>query len=361
MRRSTRIAVAVVPLLCASATTATSQDTEGSATATGMSREFNPAISINGLFLGSGFSGLQDSGAEGHEPGLRLQEAELKFSASIDPYTSGDFVFTYEDGEIGLEEGFVTSGVLGHGVGLRGGQTFVPFGHENTLHTHQLPFIQRSLFASTVFGEALSEFGAEVSWVPALPWFLELQGAAYNGDDADLFDGAGDWDLAYLAGVDALWDVSEEGAFSLGTDYLSGPNGNGSVGETTWSQLFSAVARYKWRSARRARSHGYELLAEYNYAHIGAPGGTSPDIARGFYALAQLQFSRRWWVQGRFDFVNPSTEDSTKRGAVLLAFVPSEFGALRFQTGVVGAPGDTFTEFHLQYNFTLGSHPAHAY
>ncbi len=336
--------------------------TEGTATATGISRDFNPAISLNALFLLAGFPGWSDAvdRAEGLESGARLQEAELQFSAAVDPYTSADFIFSFEDGELGIEEGYVTSNVLPHGVGLRAGQMFVPLGHENTLHTHQLPFIQRSLFGGAVFGEALSEFGAEVSWLPATPWFLELRGAAYNGDDA-LFDGAGDWDLAYLTGVDALWDVSEEATFSLGADYLAGPNGNGTPDDTAWSQLFSVVARYKWRSARRLRSRGYELLAEYQFAQRGAPTGTPADIARGFYALGKLQFARRWWVQGRFDLLDPSAETSTKRGAVMLAFVPSEFGALRFQTAVVDAPSDTYAELQLQYNFTLGSHPAHAY
>ena len=89
--------------------------------------------------------------------------------------------------------------------------------------------------------------------------------------------------------------------------------------------------------------------------------GTPADIARGMYALAKVQFARRWWVQGRFDVLDPAGGESTKRGAVMLAFVPSEFGALRLQTGIVDAPGDTYGELHLQYNFTLGSHPAHAY
>ncbi len=372
-RRFIAAAWSAVVLTSALAGRTLSQTTEdprpggGTATATGVSRDFNPAISLNALFLVSGFPGLQDSpptdgGDEGLESGARLQETEFKFTAAIDPYTSADFVFAFEDGNFGIEEGFVNSGVLSHGVGLRGGQMFVPLGYENTLHTHQLPFIQRSLFAGAVFGgEALSEFGAEVSWVPATPWFLELRGAAYNGDEDGLFDGPGDWDLAYLAGVDALWETSDEATFSIGADYLAGPNGNGTTDASAWSHLLTTVARYKWRSARRARSRAYELMAEYQFAQRNARPGTSADIARGFYALGKLQFSTRWWVQGRFDYLKPSMDASTKRGAFMLAFVPSEFGALRFQTGVVETPNDSFTEFHLQYNFTLGSHPAHAY
>jgi hypothetical protein len=367
VQRIVRAAVMVWPLAAALAVVAPAQTTEGTATATGVSRDFNPAISLNALFLVSGFPGHEEatspgSASEAPESGARLQETEFKFTAAIDPYTAADFVFTFEDGEFGIEEGFVSTGVLSHGVGLRAGQMFVPLGHENTLHTHQLPFIERSLFGRDVFGgEALSEFGTEVSWVPATPWFLEVRGAAYNGDDPELFDGAGDWDLAYLTGVDALWDVSEEATFSIGADYLAGPNGNGTNSDTAWSQLFSAVARYKWRSARRARSRGYELLAEYQFAQRDGVPGTPADIARGVYAVAKLQFARRWWVQGRFDLLDPSTQTNTKRGAVLVAFVPSEFGALRFQAGVVDAPGDPYAELHLQYNFTLGSHPAHAY
>jgi predicted component of viral defense system (DUF524 family) len=51
----------------------------------------------------------------------------------------------------------------------------------------------------------------------------------------------------------------------------------------------------------------------------------------------------------------------TQRASFMLAFVPSEFSALRFQTSYVDTPEDQFVEYLLQLNFIIGSHPAHNY
>lgn len=362
----------VIFLACLLATVApVAGQTGGSgATATGISRDFNPAISVNGLFLGAGFPGLPDSSAAawGRESGLRLQEAELQFTAAIDPYAKADVVFSFEDGAFDIEEAIVSSTVLSHGLGLRAGRMFVPIGYENTLHTHQLPFIERSLVGSAVLGEGLGEFGLEVAYVPALPFFVEAHGAVYNGDDEALFDAPGSWDLAYAGGLDALWEVSEGGTVSFGADYCGGPNVSGTVDAAAWTHLAAGVLRYKWRSPTRARERAAELVLEYLYGEQAATESLALRQQEGLYGDAKLQFARRWWVQGRYDYLPAAAVggvdvegDATQRGSLLLAFVPSEFSALRLQGSVVDAPTETYGEVFLQFNFTIGSHPAHRY
>ena len=350
------------------------QDSGGSATATGISRDFNPAISLNALFLASDFQGVDvHAGAvseeEGLEPGVALQEIELQFSSAIDAYGKADLIFTFEDGAIGLEEAYATTNVLPGGFGLRAGQVFVPLGHENTLHAHQLPFVERSLFAKSVFGEALAEFGAELDYVAPLDFYLRVQGGVFNGDNEALFASHEDWDLAYLGGIDALWDVSENGALSLGTDYVAGPNSSSSAASTELTQLFAAVARYKWRSANAAHPRALEVMGEFLFAERSAVDSTQaiepaelPErfVHRGAYGLVQYRFQRRWWLQGRYDWYDPEAEEST-RASAMLAFVPTEFSVLRFEAGVVDLADNSYSEFRLQYNFTIGSHPAHRY
>lgn len=346
------------------------QTSDSGATATGVSRDFNPAISVNGLFLAAGFPGLPDSTAAtwGREAGLRLQEAEVQFTAAIDPYAKADLVFSFEDGAFDIEEAIVSSTVLSHGIGLRAGRIFVPIGHENTLHTHQLPFIERSLVGTAVFGEGLGEFGLEAAYVPALPFFFEVRGAVYNGDDDALFAAPGNWDLAYAGGLDALWDVSEGGTFALGADYCGGPNVAGTVDDAAWTHLGAGVLRYKWRSPTRARERALELMVEYLYRELEATETVARRQQHGLYGDAKVQFARRWWAQGRYDYLPSAAvggidveNASTQRGSLLLAFVPSEFSALRLQGSVVDAPTETYGEVFLQFNFTIGSHPAHKY
>ena len=89
-------------LLAGFATATWAQGTSGTSTSTGVSSAFNPAISLNALFLGSGFSSLAipDSLREDlQRSGAHLQEMELQFTSTIDPYSKADAILTFEDGE----------------------------------------------------------------------------------------------------------------------------------------------------------------------------------------------------------------------------------------------------------------------
>ena len=89
-------------------------------------------------------------------------------------------------------------------------------------------------------------------------------------------------------------------------------------------------------------------------------GGEEKDL--GFSLLSQFQFSRRWWIQGRFDtFDLMGEEEGPWRVSGLLAFVPTEFSALRFQYNLIQEGEEMEHEGKVQLNFTIGSHPAHKY
>ena len=75
----------------------------------------------------------------------------------------------------------------------------------------------------------------------------------------------------------------------------------------------------------------------------------------------QLQHSRRWWIQGRYDLLGVATGGNDSRLSGLVAFVPSEFSALRLQYSQLDEDGDIVHQLLLQLNFTVGSHPAHRY
>jgi len=115
---------------------------------------FNPAISVNGIFLGGTASSVGSSNrltGLNFENGFNLQEAEFRFVSDVDPYFRADLTLAVDrEGEIELEEGFVTSSqlpgeILPRGMGLKAGKFFTDFGKHNLLHTHQFPFIDRPL------------------------------------------------------------------------------------------------------------------------------------------------------------------------------------------------------------------------
>lgn len=354
-------ALAAVLALGMAAGTAGAQSQPGTATSTGISRDFNPAISVNALFLGAGFSDLDVPEVDRSElevSGLRLQEMEVQFTSAIDPYSKADLILSYEDGEFSVEEAFVRTTALPGGVGLRAGKMYVPIGIENTLHTHQLPFVQRSLAGAALFDETLSDFGLETSFLVPAPFFLDVRAAAYDGDAA-FFGAAGDWDLAYLAGTSALWDLTDDATLGFEGDVLAGRNG---LGDATRTSVAAAGVTVKWRPARRANYRSLRLTGEFLYGERDAGDPQFEETMRGFYTLAQWQWARRFWLQGRWERARAAAAATAAwRATAAVGFVPSEFQALRLQAAYVDRPDDTWTEFYVQYNFTIGSHPAHKY
>lgn len=339
-------------------------------TATGISRAFNPAISLNGLFL----LGLEDgrpvheeeeeeAGEHGHEhehealsDGLQVQEVEIRLSSVIDVYSRADATLSFHDGEVGLEEVYVQSSALGRGLGLTAGRLFVPISRENTTHTHQLPFVQRSLVQQELFGESYGDVGVQVDWLAPTGFYAELRGAVYDGDDATWFDGPESEDFVYHGGLELLFDLGESTTFGLEGGYLGGRNIHGET-----SHVASGGLTLQWRPTRQTIYRAFRWNTEYTVADRGADLAEEELEIEGLTNVAQLQFARRWWVAGRFDWLGPDGHEESDRIGLQLAFVPSEFQALRAEISRVSLEGEDFTEFFLQYNFTIGSHPAHRY
>ncbi len=341
-------------------------------TATGVSRAFNPALSINGLFLSSFGDGMAAAPIPRAEEGLLLQEVEMRLTSQIDPYSKADVIFSYEDENWRIEEATIQSSILPGGLGLRAGRMYVPVSRENTTHTHQLPFIQRSLAQTAIFEDGWSEVGAEVSWLAPTSWFLELRGGVFDGTQEQWFASADGKDLVYNGGLTSLWDLGESTTLQI--------DGGVAIGDNGWSddattRIASAGTTLRWRPTRRSVYKSLRWSAEYLYADrdlsptfLDPDTGTPRSLDRylgGWTSYVQYQFARRWWVQARWEGLDPASQgDDTYRWGALLAFVPSEFQALRLEVSRVLRPegiGEDTTEVFLQYDFTIGSHPAHRY
>ena len=329
-------------------------------TATGVSSEFNPAISINGLFLAAATSKEREE-RDGIERGIDVQEIELQATGFVDPFLRGDVIIAVKEGEdFELEEAFVTAFNLPFGFGGRAGKFFGQFGKHNSLHTHQFPFIDAPVVNRRIFGEeAFNEVGLEGSYFAPLPWFSELKLQLLDGESEELFDSPDGKDLAYLGRWTNLWDLTESSTLELGGSYVAGKNTFDGLSQAAGGDL-----TVKWRPLRGPGFPSLTWQTEYIYSHKDTY--LDDEEQGGIYSSLQYQFARQWWVQGRFDYFGiprmPS-EDEEWRTSGLLAFVPSEFSAVRFQYSLVDDP-DIDSEVHqllLQLNYTFGSHPAHKY
>jgi hypothetical protein len=327
---------------------------------------YNPAMSVNGLFLGS-YSSQRHPPASVATTGLSIQELELQFVANVDPYFTANLIFTVpgEQG-FGLEEGYVTPSFKPAGFEARIGKLKVPFGRENVTHTHALPFIDRSLVGQAVFGDGLSEPGVELSYLVPLPWYAVLSAAAFNGNNPVMFASPDPYQKMGFGGLKNVFDLTDDATLEAGLSYAAG---HGDVQQL--SQAFGGHMVLKWRPARAFREREAIVVVEYIYATHPNPAqepmlrpGSDPSVGGG-YAYAQWRLAQRWYTAVRGEYLGlPSNDRGTARkGSALLAFAPTEFSFLRAQVSVGKQPtlAKAVVEGFLQLDVTLGAHPAHAY
>ncbi|GJL79837.1 MAG: hypothetical protein NPINA01_28260 [Nitrospinaceae bacterium] len=338
-----------------------SERASGSTTATGISRYFNPAISVNGLLLGTYTNRGRNDASREVKTGMKIQEVEMRFTANIDSYLTGDLTIAFEGDEVEIEE-IIASLLVTNNLAFRAGKFFTPFGKHNLLHTHNFPFIDAPLINEEILGEeGINEVGVGASVLLPTPWFSEVNLQILEGDNA-LFSGPLNDDFLYLAHWKNLIDLTRELTAELGGSFAYGRNDliTGPYNHTT---LAGADMTFKWKPAGREKYRTLIWQTEFM--------NSSKNIdKKGIYTLVQHQFARRWWVQGRYDFLTlprdavggGEVKQDKHRYAGLLAFVLSEFSALRLQYSFLDSSiAENEHQVLLQLNFTFGSHPAHSY
>ncbi len=361
-----------------------------SSTSTGVSREFNPAISVNALLLGR----VADTSTEPALNGTDLQEAEVQFTSIVDPYWKANLIFAVhpshdhdeEDAHAAhggysgdVEVATIDSQTLGGGFGLLIGKDFLPFGKHAPLHTHQFPFVNAPAAVTAFLGDhGLTETGVRLSHDLPLPWYSDLTGYGVDGK-ASIFDGESR-DLAWGARWSNLLDLSMASTLEISGSWLHGPLAPNYLllhhDETVAGNLdvWGADVTYKWVSP--SSSHGPALNVTGEILLPRPDEGA--DDPWGWYAIAQYRFKRVWWLglgTGALDRSLPHDEAEVGHDHGLfmwmeareykanLTWVPSEFSAIRLEVAhyadQLGDADETLVS--LQFNFTIGSHPAHMY
>jgi hypothetical protein len=360
------------------------------AAATGISRSFNPAISVNVLFSGmaSEKNNTNTLWAEsGASPGMHLQTADVEITANVDVYLQSKVVFDGDErGHISVEEAYLTSLRLPIPVILRGGKMLNSFGRYNLYHIHHMAFAENPLILNYVFQPKLNEIGLEASYLLPLSWYSDLLVGFLNGNNEVLFNNPNQNTFAYLVHLDNFWDLSDETTFRLGTSYLAGPKGLQQMPlapfDRTENNISSLVwgldIHLKWKPLQRGRYHSFVLEGEYVNATLSSDRLRTKPL-QGYYLQGLYQFGLNWWVQARYEWferskdlyhffpeppeigVNINEDFTGKRMSVALAYVPTEFSAYRLQYNLIKYTEKNDQQIILQVNVTIGSHPAHKY
>jgi len=349
--------------------------------------EFNPTITVFSDALwridNKDVVEVEDGEIIAKDDTFLLREVEIDFRAAIDPYADGVVVLAAHqevpgEYEMDIEEGYVRIKSLPFGpweepplgTRIKVGRFLTAVGRQNRLHTHDLPQPQRGLTYEHFIGEH-PFIGNGASAEMFLPLDLQftfeaLQGGGWelaeNGTERPQFVG----NLAWFTTVADEHDLEVTGIATYGSNDEEGRR---------QVQLLSLDVLYAWKPARGGEARSLVVAGQVFYGSGEFEEDTDGDDiidltgrnrGFGYFAYAQYQLDRRWYVGIRYDwteYLGDRARDVARITPYLTCYV-SEFFRLRvayeFTSSDVEEDDDLHT-FLFQVTAIFGTHPAHPY
>jgi len=327
----------------------------------------NPSISMVGTFNGENIRTTNHNNSSF----LPLSEAEIIFSANIDPHARLDVTITGADGSMAIEEGYITS-KLDSGWRAKSGRKFLPVGRVNAVHPHALIYADRPNALVNIFGP---EIFVGDGVLLDKPWFvgasIQSLTAGYFSTSNDVaFDPTAKAQYAGLARWTGVWDSSEFSTLELGVSYVQGKNGLTAQSQT---QVTDAHLAWKYKDLD---TFGFNIESEWlrkNQEQIA-----NNKVTDGAYLLLNTVFSRHWSAFARYDYThNPASNlqaDATEKAiSVGAVWQISEFQKMTFQykktqnaldqvaTQYGVTAGQDVNALLFRWVVAIGPHGAHAY
>lgn len=364
-----------------------------------------------------------DDGGHAHSVatnGFNFREAELAFSATVDPYfDAATYISIDGDGNVELEEAYFETRSLPQGLRVKGGRFLSDFGYINNQHPHQWDFVDQNLPYLNLLGfHGLQDTGLQLTWLPELPVYTLFGVEALQGDQeifgATLSDeeqeelSLGETDdgpRLWTAFAKVAPEIGRNHALQLGVSYAHNTqhqevhaHSHAHAGEDEGEQaeehetglagdadLWGLDAVYKYDGGGAYGQGDFKFQAEYlrsikdltvrSSAHPEQVGSSRKFTTDGLYAQAVYGFAPKWRAGLRYDVLGLTNEvsgardddfGSSDRWTLDLTWNLSEFSQLRAQYAyndilVSADERERFNAFYLQFLMSLGSHGAHEF
>lgn len=371
---------------------------------------FNPAISLilSGLYAqtsrdpsGYAISGFgTPAGAEigPGSRGLSLAESELGISANIDPNFRGSVAISFSpENEVSVEEAFVETTGLSHGLTVKGGRFFSGIGYLNAQHAHVWDFVDSPLAYQAFLGGQYSDDGLQLRWLAPTDTYLELGAELMRGRNFPGTDNGGNGAASRAAHAHVGGDIGESHSWRAGLSWLDtsqhdlqtaasdrfgNPVTNGFSGS---NRIWLADFVWKWAPEGNALDRSFKLQGEFLHRtqhgelvydrESSAQRGAYDSTQYGGYLQAIYQFMPHWRFGLRSERLEPGHLHYGANAAVLAApdyvptrsslmvdFSPSEFSRMRMQFSRDRSRQNLpDNQFFLQYQMSLGAHGAHLF
>jgi len=282
----------------------------------------NPEISATGDVRLVASEGQKEINGE-------AREFEVAFQSALDPYSNTKIILTFEDEEVGVEEGYLYWTGLPGRLRVDVGKFRQQLGDLNRWHLHALPETEYPLVYQRFLGEeGLS--GVGVSLYTALPISIAggthevwLQGTTAESDP--LYAGA--HEPTVLFRLQNFWQLSRSTYAQLG---FTGSGGNNDDVDLR-SRLAGADFRLTYRPPESGTRREITFRAEGYRLHADESSITTNRY--GTFLDLNAKLTRRWVLGTRYDWVEaPRGPDDTEwRLTPSVTWWQSEFVYLRME------------------------------
>jgi hypothetical protein len=336
-----------------------------------------PAFTTNGLDRSNGFN---------------LDSAELFIFSPVDPYSNLYVNLPVTADGIEIEEAYVVTTALPAGWQIKGGKFKSNFSRLDAQHPHAWDFFDIALPYRAFLGdEGLGgEKGVQLTYLPVLPIYTLVGVEVLQGENDLLFGAkAEEMPHAFTFFVKSSIDTSDYSTLYFGPSVLFGKTKNTNIVPSAdptlvaefsgKSALYGLEAVWKWKlTSREALTIQSEYLLLTQSGEVTDPAAASVDSLRrqqdGFYVQG-IYRKNRWGIGARYDMLDLLTDTFKRAGTqqnlggkpwretASLEYNPSEFTRIRLQASHDRSDptGRTNDEAIVQFNFSVGAHPAHAF
>lgn len=321
----------------------------------------------------------------GRKKGFNLESAELFLFAPVDPYFNLYANIPVTEDGAALEEAYFLTTSLPAGLQIKGGKFKGGFGRVNGQHPHAWDFVDAPLNYRVFMGpEGIGgEKGVQLTYLPPLPFYLQMGIETFQGENGLLFDPDGNSPFGFAAFAKASFDVGEHSTVLFGPSFLTGKTKITTVADDTFfsgtTDLFGIELVYKWKPSR-SRSFVFQseyLVRRQNGGLTDLLSSTTSPLTRtqdGVYFQALYRWER-WRFGLRYDVLELFKKDYRLSGVQqdfgkqpwratgAVEFNPTEFSRLRLQYNRDDSArnGQVNDELFFQVLLGIGAHAAHAF
>jgi hypothetical protein len=318
--------------------------------------------------------------------GFNVDSVELFIFSPVDPYFNFYANLPVTDAGIEIEEAYVVTTALPEGWQIKGGKFKSNFSRLDAQHPHAWDFWDIALpYRAFLGNEGLGgEKGVQLTYLPTLPIYTIFGAEVLQGENPLLFGpGAEESPHAFTFFVKSSVDTSDYSTLYIGPYVLFGKSDSTDILPNTEikgnSALYGLEAVWKWKPTSKK---ALTIQSEYLFL---TQSGTTTDLTTnavdslrrkqdGFYVQGIYRINR-WGIGARYDALNIFSDTFEQAGVqkdygkpwretASLEYNPSEFARIRLQLSHDKSDtmtGRTNDEAILQFNFTVGAHPAHSF